>query len=112
MHETSKALNVIGRPYNSVAVMLGRAFDYADEVMRASDSVRRAKRESLSLPVLTRPQLIAEYVDEAAADRRYKLKWGAATDSSAILTYMGVRYYIDSVYHADTKSRTHYVHLA
>lgn len=109
---TREALNTIGRPYNATAVMLGRAFDYADEIMRASDSVRRAKRAALGLPVLNRHQLVEEYVHEMASDRRYKLKWGAATESSAILTYMGTRYYIEGIYSAESQDRTHYVYRA
>ena len=111
---TRQALNTMTRTqgYNATAVMLGRAFDYAEETMRASDSVRRAKREALGLPVLNRHQLIEEYVHDFSSDRRYKLHWKASTDSSAILEYRGTRYYIEGVYDSERKTRDYYVYRA
>lgn len=111
---TKQALNTTTRAwgYNATAVMLGYAFDYAEQAMRASDKVRREVRERLGLPILNRHRLIEDYVYENSSDRRYKLHWKASTDSSAILEYRGTRYYIEGVYDPERKTRDYYVYLA
>lgn len=54
------------------------------------------------------PAGVAQYVSECAPDRRYRVKWHAATSDyrSAIVSYRGVRYYADHDYVSDTYSAT------
>lgn len=88
-----KALNVIGKPYDADAVMLGRAFAYA-----ASKPLRDFWKN------------VADYVSDFASDRRYKVKPLVASKSantvrSAIITYRGRRLYVRG--HWDVNAHEH-----
>ena len=105
-------LNTSTAGYNAIAIMLGYAFDYADRIMRSSGNERQAKRFELGVAILTRPDLIAEYIDEHASDRRYKIRWHASTDSSAIITYRGRRYHVEGRWNSQAQLRYHYIYNA
>jgi hypothetical protein len=93
----SAALNVIGKPYDAVAVMIGNAFDYA---------TKGSMRDF--------PTRVSEWIDAHASDRRYRLQWNAATSdfSSAIITYRGRRLYVYGRWDAASRDRTYYVRVA
>ena len=95
MSGNGNALNVIGKPYNADAVLIGNAFYYA-------------QRE----PAKTRGEFIYNYPRDNGSDRRYRIFFNAATSnlSSAIVTYKGRRYYVDGIYDANAHERTFYVY--
>lgn len=108
---TQTPLNTSTAGYNAIPVMLGYAFDYADKVMRESKEFRDALRAELGSE-LSRPNLVDNYVYLNASDRRYKIRWHASTDSSAIITYRGRRYYVDGRWNSQAQLRYHYIYNA
>jgi hypothetical protein len=107
-------LNTIGKPYHAVAVMLGNAYRWADEMMNADGDTRAQLRRDLGIPGgLTRHALAMHYVEEHQADRRYRL-FPLAGDGNmgAIVRYQGIRYLLTGVYDPHTKRRTYYVSYA
>lgn len=86
-----------GKGMHSKALIVS-AFQWAYDIRNGSFSARELARKnygSLEFPVL-----VAAYVYETASDRRFKVKWLAATSSyrSAIVTYRNARYVIESNY--------------
>jgi hypothetical protein len=57
---------------------------------------------------------VESFIDAFADDRRFKLKVGACTIpvSSAIVSYRGVKYYLDGMYSHETKSRNYSISRA
>lgn len=57
---------------------------------------------------------VESFIDTHAADRRFKLQVKACTIpvSSAIVSYMGVRYYLDGMYSHETNSRNYSISRA
>jgi hypothetical protein len=96
MADTSKALNVIGKPYNIDANLLAYAFEYAHRT------------------VGNKAENIIDYVKTNQHDRRYTVKFRACDTSmsSAIVEYRHKRYYIYGIYNHISHDRTFYVELA
>lgn len=103
------ALNVIGQPYNANAVMIGKAFDYAYQIMNGTDKARNAYFKAGIVGINA---IAAEYVKDTQYDRRYRLHFNAASNTSAIVTYRHARYYVELVYDSVSKSRSAYVYRA
>jgi hypothetical protein len=57
---------------------------------------------------------VESFIDTFASDRRFKLKALASTIpvSSAIVSYRGVKYYLDGIYNTETNSRTYSISRA
>ena len=91
------ALNIIGARYDASAVRIGYAFDYAQHE-----------------PMNKRAKFISDYVRDNSDDRRYTLKFLAASSnfSSAIVEYRGRRLYVNGKYDPITRERTFYVYLS
>ena len=96
MADTSKALNIIGKPYHSDANLLAYAFEYAQT--QKGDKAAH----------------IIDYVKTNQHDRRYTVKFRACNTSmtSAIIEYRHKRYYIYGIYNPISHDRTFYVELA
>ena len=104
---TRKALNVIGERYNSDAILIGKAFDYADQIMRGTGAARKAYFDN---GIVGGDSIAADYVKQTQADRRYRLHINASSGISDIVTYKGVRYYVEHVWDSISKSRASYVY--
>lgn len=102
-------LNTSVSDYNEVAVMLGYAFEFAQETLNKSAEVRKEYREKLGVPTLTREILVDIYVAANASDKRYKIKWIGADTTHTVIQYRGKEYKLTEKYYADTKTSVFYV---
>ena len=95
MADTSKALNVIGKPYHVDANLIAYAFEGA-----------QGERD--------KGQFIYNYVKMNGEDRRYSIQFRAADTNmtSAIVEYRNARYYVYGIYNPISHDRTFYVERA
>lgn len=105
---SKQALNVIDQPYDSDAVMIGRAYDYQAELGRTVGA-RFAYLDETGEPRGV-DDVAKAYVRTMQQDRRYRLHVLSSTGDSAIVTYRGRRLYVEGVWNAVEKSRTFYVY--
>lgn len=79
------------------AIMIGRAFEYAS---------KGAMRNF--------PAHVAEYINDLAPDRRYKLQWLAASSDyvSAVVRYRGRKLYVYGKWDSESKTRTYYAEFS